>query len=155
MTAAADNISSMTKVTHRAFRGWARISTAIVLPSEVLLQVFPFKQEFATVAEWKKAWPAATRFRTTGLPTGYSRREAEFGEFVHSDNSWLISSVQRIGKDSVRLTLNDGSTAVITRSLNFAEPPVVSREGVTFIDGTRRYKSDMSCARMLSHYLFT
>jgi hypothetical protein len=155
MTAVAENASSMTKITHRAFRGWARISTAVVLPSNTLLQVFPFKQEFATVAEWKKAWPAATRFRTTGLPTGYSRREAEFGELVHADNSWLITSVQRISEDSVQLTLNDTSKAVITRSLNFAEPPVVSREGVTFIDGTRRYKPDMSCARMLSHYLFT
>jgi hypothetical protein len=145
----------VTKITHRAFRGWARISTAVVLPSGALLQVFPFKQEFASLAEWKKALPTATRFRTTGLPTGSSRREAEFGELLRTDNSWLISNVQRINEGSVRLTLNDTSTVVIARSLHFAEPPIVSREGVTYIDGARFYRPEVSCARMLSHYLFT
>jgi hypothetical protein len=145
----------MPKITHRAFNGWRRTHTAIQLAGGRILQVFPVKQEFPSVVAWRNSCVGASHFKTEGRrATGAARREAEFGELLSMDYAWLIQGAQRISEDTVQIRFNDTSTGAITRSLNYAEPPVVRREGMLFLDGGK-YKPKMSCAHWLSLYLFT
>jgi hypothetical protein len=145
----------MPKIIHRAYNGWRRTHVAVQLDEKRLLQVFPFKQEFASLVAWRHMCTGASHFKTEGRrPVGTARREAEFGELLSMEYAWLIKGIQRISEDTVQITFNDSSCGTLTRNLNFAEPPVVRREGVLFLDGGK-YKPQMSCAHWLSLYLFT
>jgi len=145
----------MSKITYRAFNGLMRLNTAIELKDGKILQVFPFKQIFDNIVAWKLACISASHFKTTGRrAVGTSRREAEFGELLSTEYTHLITSVQRISEDSLQLTFNDTSTATLTRSLDYSQPPLLNREGVSYLGGDK-YKSTMTCAQWILICLFT
>ena len=145
----------MSKISHRAFNGSIPLNTAIELKDGKILQVFPFKQIFDNIIAWKLTCCGASHFKTTGRrAVGTSRREAEFGELLSAEYAHLITSIQRISVDSLQLTFNDTSTATLTRSLDYSQPPLLNREGVSYL-GADKYKSTMTCAHWILICLFT
>jgi len=76
--------------------------------------------------------------------TPMTRREMEFAEFLNVKHKWLVDTVHRVDMATIEVRLNDTSICTITRSLDFSEPPRITRNGMTYLSGEYTYCSENS-----------
>ena len=148
--------------TFRAFQGPERISTAVLLKDNSVLQVYPSRVTYASMSAWRAAWPQATDFKDDAPPVGAKpkkmgpsekRREYEFAEFLHTDYRWLIDSVKRVDDETLELVLNDTSKCIVKRSLDFLTPPQIWRNDVKYTHYDS-YSPAVTAVRWLMMLLF-
>jgi hypothetical protein len=168
----------MSKTTYRAFQGLLRMSTAVSLKDDTVLQVYPSKHEYSTLDAWKSAWPDCEytvnqRTTTTDVDAEHAaaeaapapgpaakklrgsagRREYEFAEFLHNDYKWLIRSVTRTDEETLDLVLNDGSACRVKRTLDFVRPPEITRNEMKYIQ-SYNYSPAITAVRWLMMLMF-
>lgn len=135
--------------TVRAYSGETRLATAVELKSGKILQVYPRKpslgksQEFGSLEEWKAAIPEADNFILTQCEikpkkksSTKKRQEKEIAEFFHADYAWMFNDIKSEdikGKQTIVATVHKEQGIfekwTVYRSINFFEPPVVTRDG--------------------------
>jgi hypothetical protein len=123
-----------------------RKTTAVKCKDNKILQVYPTKQVYETLEEWRAAWPLCTRMEEEKREThsrnkkpsvALHRRNQEVMEFFEPEYQELFTNLEiksfprrkPSGEPYVHLDTHDGAKWSIYRSLNFIEPPIVWKNG--------------------------
>jgi hypothetical protein len=132
----------------RAYQGTERIRTAAILQGGSILQVYPTRAEYDTIARWRDSLPLGSTVRAThwknpehpiplpversGFPRATERQANEVAEFFGLEGSGLFKETRQLTESAVQVTLQDDSVWVVERDLNFFVPPRVTRNGKRF-----------------------
>ncbi len=138
-------VETMLTYTYRLFEAASneRKATAVRCKDGSILQVYPTKQAFKTLEEWRAAWPLCERMEEDKRETRSSdkkpspsvrRRNQELMEFFETEYIQLYRKLQIVAvpKPWVHIDTRDGNEWAIHRSLNFLEAPEVYKNGERF-----------------------
>jgi hypothetical protein len=117
-----------------------RNATAVKCKDDTILQVYPTKERYETLEEWRAAWPLCERMeedkhethpREKKSPVAIRRRNQELMEFFEPEHFPLFKKLQIVAapKPWVHIDTRDGNEWAIHRSLNFLEAPEVYKNG--------------------------
>ena len=108
--------------TIRAFKSAERVSTAVLIKDNKVLQTYPCKVIFDSETAWREAWSGersdkfikvekskTPKIKAHVNPTHISRMEKEIAEFLDRDYMWMIDTLRR-DEMSLSGTLKDGRT---------------------------------------------
>lgn len=77
------------------------------------------------------------------------RRDYEFGEFLHADYVWFIKTVERTDAETIEVALQDGRKAVVKRSLNWIQAPIVWLNGQRIVGYDAEFSPVLTSVRWL------
>jgi hypothetical protein len=114
--------------------------TAVKCKDNTILQVYPTKQTYETLEEWRTAWPLCARMeeekrethpKDKKPPPAIRRRNQELMEFFEDEYYKFYKKLQIVAapKPWVHIDTRDGNEWAIHRSLNFLEAPEIYKNG--------------------------
>jgi hypothetical protein len=124
--------------------GVERMSTAKRLKDESLLQVYPKLKRFASLDDWRAAYPQCTilnekihekvapiAVRPTISPVIRTRRNNDLMEFFEPDYLQMVQHVkiEASPEPIVHITMPDGTEWKVQPSLDFIRAPIVWKNG--------------------------
>lgn len=125
----------------RCFDNGQRISTAVVLPGNHLLQVYPEKEEFESFDSWRSKWLLHSNgitFEETladgtvlkVVTKSMLRLMKVLEEFNLPEFKTYFRLVEKLNGCTVRVTMHNGDVWILEQSLDFFAPPIVLKNGV-------------------------
>lgn len=123
-----------------------RKATARSCKDGTIFQVYPVKQTFESIDEWRAAWPDLPILKEQEIKSSAKRdpfngyrlqRDVDLMQFFRPENKefftevYIVKDAER-GEPVLSLRLHDGSHWMIYRPLDFLKAPAVVKNGEPF-----------------------